>query len=372
MRVLITNTSLHRRGGSQTFVRDLARDLQNLGHVVMAYTSSLKEGERLLESDVVPVTTDLANLPMPPDIIHAQHHLEAMTALTALPGVPAIYHCHGAVWRECVPKHPRIYRYLAMSRTLAERMTIESNIDPSDVDVFLNGVNPRLFPNIRQLPETPRRAIFYSRVHDADSATVHAAKAATAAAGIELDLIGQRFGNYIYDPEIVLPTYDVVFASGRSAIEALACGCAVVILGQTSCGEMVTPENFDRFREVNFSIAVNSAPPSAEEITRELQRYSPTRCREVTARLRTEADCRKSIDSLVEIYEQVIARHQAREPDHCEEILAISRYLRRLVPLIKSTDELQKNDGLPASPASAALELQAQLTWVMEQFAQPR
>lgn len=372
MRVLITNTSLHPRGGSQTFVRDLARDLQSLGHTVMAYTSNLREGERLLESDVVPVTTDLANLPVPPDIIHAQHHLEAMTALTALPGVPAIYHCHGAVWRECVPKHPRIYRYLAMSRTLAERMVIESNIAPTDIEVFLNGVDPRLFPTVRQLPEKPRRAAFYSRIYYPENTTVQAAQTAAAAAGMELDLIGERLGNYIYDPEVVLPTYDVVFASGRSAIEALACGCAVIILGRTSCGAMVTPENFDRFREVNFSIAVNSPPPVAEDILRELQRYSPTRSAEVTGRLRIEADCRASIQTLVKIYQQIIAQHAAREPDHREEVVAISRYLQRLVPVIKMTDEVQIQEGLPASKASAVLDLQAQLTLVMEQFGKGR
>ena len=223
---------------------------------------------------------------------------------------------------ENAPRHPRIYRYLAMSRTLAERMIAESNIRPSDLDVFLNGLCLQRFPTIRQLPEKPLRAAFYSRVYDAESATVRAARAATEASGMSLDLIGQRFENYIYDPEVVLPTYDVVFASGRSAIEALACGCAVVVLGRSSCGEMVTPENFDRFREVNFSIAVNSAPPNTAEIFRQLSLYSPSRSAEVTRRLRAEADSRLAIHRLIEIYEQVIARHQAQEIDPREESLA--------------------------------------------------
>ena len=96
MRVLITNNRLDLRGGAEMFVRDLARGLQARGHSGLAYSSDLGQGERLLESDPVAVTTDLENLVFRPDIIHAQHHLDAMTALGALQGVPALYHCHGA------------------------------------------------------------------------------------------------------------------------------------------------------------------------------------------------------------------------------------------------------------------------------------
>src|SRR5579862_4781542 len=115
MRILLTNTILGTRGGSESFVRDLARGLQAFGHSVMAYSSDPKHQERLLESDVIPVATDLERLPFAPDVIHGQHHLDAMTAIAGLPGVPALYHCHGAVWREAIPAHPRIHRYLAVS-----------------------------------------------------------------------------------------------------------------------------------------------------------------------------------------------------------------------------------------------------------------
>ncbi len=137
------------------FVRDLARALQARGHVVFAYSSDLGEGERLLESDVLGVSTDLEKLPFQPDIIHAQHHLDAMTALTALPGVPALYHCHGAVWREAVPKHPRIYHYLAMSRTLAERIMVESNIAADDITLWWNTVDTARFRTVREF-QNPR------------------------------------------------------------------------------------------------------------------------------------------------------------------------------------------------------------------------
>jgi hypothetical protein len=98
--------------------------------------------------------------------------------------------------------------------------------------------------------------------------------------------VGAPFGRTTSEPENLLPEYDVVFASGRSAIEALACGCAVVVLGRTSCGELVRLENFASLRDRNFSIPVNSPPPSPDRIVAALERFSAEECGVVSARLR--------------------------------------------------------------------------------------
>ncbi len=341
MKILITNNRLDLRGGAEMFVRDLARALQARGHVVFAYSSDLGEGERLLESDVVAVSTDLEKLPFQPDIIHAQHHLDAMTALTALPGVPAIYHCHGAVWREAVPKHPRICHYLAMSRTLAERIMVESNIAADDITLWWNTVDTARFHTVRKLPTRPARALFFNNRHSSDGETVAAVREAALRCGIELDFIGNNFAKKIYDPERVLPEYDLVFASGKCAIDAMASGCAVIVVGRTSCGEMIRPESFERLREVNFSCAVNSPPPSAEKIENEIRRFSADDSAKVTERLRREADLDSSIDRLLAIYDRVRAQHSATAPDSDAESRAVSHYLRRLVPVIKELDRAQ-------------------------------
>jgi glycosyltransferase involved in cell wall biosynthesis len=338
MNVLITCTNLA-HGGAQSVARSLAHALRSLGHSVMVYSNEPARGEPALENPAR-VALDLENLPFRPDIIHGQHHLDAMTTLTALPGVPAIYHSHGAIWKDCVVKHPRIYRYLAVARTAAHRIAIESNISPGNIDVLLNSVDLSRFTEVRTLPAQARRVLFFNRHHHADSETVSAVREAVAKCGLELDCIGYYFGGLTDAPERVLPCYDIVFASGLSAIEALACGCAVIVLGRTSCGEMVQPENFDRFREVNFSLPNNSPPPAPAKIEAELSRYSPQACAAVTERLRDEADFGKSIAKLVGIYERVIEQHRSRPSDLRAESLAVSRYLRRIVPLVRKADEM--------------------------------
>jgi glycosyltransferase involved in cell wall biosynthesis len=371
MRVLITNTRLEGRGGTETFVRQLARGLQAAGHSAMAYGSDPTELPRLLESDLIPVATDLEGLPFRPDIIHAQHHLDAMTAITALPGVPAIYHCHGAIWRESVPKHPRIHHYLAVSTTLRERMSVEFLVPPSDISVVPNGVDMRRFrPRDGAPPARLARALFYNSRHEPDSPTVRAVRTATQRRGIEIDFVGTRFGQLADAPETLLPQYDVAFASGLSAIEAMACGCAVVILGRTSCGELVRPGNFDRYRGVNFTIAVNSPEPCAEAIGAELDRYIPDETAATSARARLDGDFDRMVEALIPVYERAIARHRSTPEDLTAEVLATSRYLRGIVPLIKMTDRMLNSQWSSPTRATTLEEVRAEVELLRQRMDQ--
>jgi hypothetical protein len=304
----------------------------------MAFSSDPTQQERLLENDVIPVVTNLHTLKLRPDIIHGQHHLDMMTALSALPGVPAIYMCHGAVWRESLPRHPRIYRYLTMSETMAERLAAESALAREDITVVLNSVDLDQFSTVRTPPARLQRALFYNSRHDDDSPTVAAVREAAGRLGLALDVFGSPFGQMTPFPERVLPDYDLTFASGLSAIEAIACGCAVVVLGRTSCGGLVTPETFDRYRRTNFTIAVNSPPPSADRIVDSLAGYDASGTAAVTARLRREADSRLAINALVGVYEQAMAAHRATTPAAEAEMRAMSDYLRKIVPLVRTTD----------------------------------
>jgi hypothetical protein len=338
MNVLITNSRLDGYGGSQAFVRDLGRALQRAGHEVVAYSSDPGNVDTLTEAGMIPTCNDLKSLPFKPDIIHAQHHLDAMTAILGLPELPAVYHCHGAVWRECAPRHPRIYHYLAMSRTLGERMMVESAIPPERLSTLLNTVDLQRFTTVRSAAPRLTRALFYNKIHHPNGSTLTAIRRVCERLGITLDCNGQKFGTHIAHPEAVLPTYDLVFASGKSAIDALACGCAVVVLGRTSCGTLVMPDNYQRLREVNFSIAVNSPPPSEAAIAAGLQRYTASGCAEVTTRLRHDASHDRSMQGLTKIYEQVIQQHQTQRPSAEEERLAALNYLRKIVPLVRGTD----------------------------------
>lgn len=362
MRILITNNRLDARpGGAESFVQDLARGLQELGHSAIGYTSDLEHRPRMIEEDLLPLTTNPAELTCKPDIIHGQHHLDAITAILALPGVPAIYHCHGANWLETQPMHPRIYRYVSVSRTLAERMRVESNLSASQVEVIPNGVNLDRFRQVRALPAKPRRALFYHKSHYRDDPTVKSVEEATARHGISLDFIGRLFGRVTHRPEETLPQYDLVFASGRSAIDALVSGCAVIVLSANGAGPLVTPGNYDHFHSVNFQYPRNATGFSSGQIAAQIEGYDAAACASVTARLRQEADFRLLIPRYIKSYEEAIRAHGERPPEPDEDARAASGYLRTLAPLLKRFDQAQKRVGVPLDKVHLAHDLQCQL-----------
>jgi hypothetical protein len=162
---------------------------------------------------------------------------------------------------------------------------------------------------------------------------------ACARAGVTLDVIGSLAGNATARPEEALRLYDIVLAKGRSAIEALAVGAAVILFGPTGTGPMVTAEEFDRLRSLNFGIRAIRNPLDAEMIAREIARYDPQDAAEVSRRIRSTAGRARSIDEILSLYEEVISEYRGGE-DLKEEERAAADYLRWLSPRLKERDQL--------------------------------
>ena len=348
MDILIADAGFNMLGGAERAARDLAASLIARGHRAAAFSTPIGAHATAVDNLGIPVIWDLRDLPFHPDVIHAQHHLDAMTAIVGLPGVPALFHCHGATFFDAVPVHPRILAYATVSSTLAIRIAAESGIAESDIAVVPNAVDLTRFGTVRVPPRVPQRAALFGN-QIARTPLVNLIATVTARRGIELDFIGRSFGREVMDPETTLPRYDIVFASGKSAIDAMACGCAVIVIGLQGCGEMVGTANFDRLRAVNFTIPVNSASPVAAAIDAELGRYDADEVGAATRRLRAEAGLDRLVDAFERLYRDVIGRHAAAAADEPGERWATAAYLRRLSPLARALD------GTEASHTSAAL-----------------
>jgi hypothetical protein len=295
---------------------------------------------------------------MTPDVIHAQHHLDSMTAITALPGIPAVYCCHGATRSDAQPKHPRILHYVTVTETLRLRMAIESNIPLGMIEVVHNAVDLKIFSRARQPPDRPQRALVYSRVVMPDNPLGAAIRAAALGAGLQLEFSRSlRDDSPIVDPQELLVRYDIVFASGKSAIDALACGCAVIVLGAAaggwagkSSGEMVDMGNFERLRQANFSLPVNAPPPSIVGISEQISRYTPRNTADVSSHLRQIANVDAYVDRFLAIYRRVIDLAQTSAPDPRAEQRAAYAYLRSISPWALLADE--ERSTIDRSPRS--------------------
>ncbi len=351
MRVLLTYPSLQRRGGVQSFTRQLARELTSLGHEVRGF-SGLHESNDETSFPELPEASSPDKFA--PDIIHAQHHLPALAALLAFPDIPAVFHCHGGTWRDLPFRHPRIRHYLAMSHSLAERIKVESYLAEAEVSVHLNSVDSRRFRPRQTLPRVLDRVLVYHGRMTPNDPAVLAILEATTRKGIAVEFAGRGFGVVVDNPERELPDYPLVFASGISALEAMACGCAVIVMVPGACGPMIGSGNFDHLRAHNFSIAANSDSPTQEGVLKALDDYDSLDAARVAERVRHEADSVLSARQLVELYESVLDQHGRIQVDPRDESLAASAVLRGLTPMFHTAGlqigrdvDIENGGGMP-------------------------
>lgn len=334
MRVLITNHSLDVRGGEEPFVRELARHLNARGHAVMAYGSDPSRGERLLEIDPIPVTTEPVKLETPPDIIHAQNPLDALTTLAVLPRTPLVYHLRADVWSNCPPVHPGIRHYLVETPGLADHLADHHRVPRKMISHFPEPVDLARFAEPMCLPKSPDRALWLTDMANAPEKLVTELMEVCRHRGIQLDGGGPDFtgGN-----ESVLPCYPLVFASGRHAREALASGCAVVLTRGNIVGELIRPSNLDAACDSGFFPGEAADIGPGHGIGRALDAYDPEACGEAARTFRLRMGWENAIGGLLDIYGQVSRAVPSGPIPAPEASRAVSCFLENVVPELMRT-----------------------------------
>ena len=345
LRILLTNNTLAARAGTEIVVRDLALALLRRGHRPVAYSTVLGEVAEELERCAVPVVNDLDQLTEPPDLIHGQHHLDAMTAMTRFPDVPAIFVCHGwAPWEELPPVFPSIREYVAVDDLCLERLRITEGIAPERTRVILNAIDVDRFTAREPLPERPGSALVFSnQAHAGNYGGV--IERACRDAGIDrVDYAGAASGRPVASPEELLREYDVVFAKGRSAIEAAVSGCAVVVADAQGLSGMVTHDRLPRLRRLNFGLrALMDERVTPNSVAAALADYDCTDAAAVSASMRESASLDQAVDAWERLYVDALGVPVSQ--DHASALLAASRYLATLAPVIKSRTEAHHNNA---------------------------
>lgn len=330
LRILITNHFLRSRTGSELYVCELATSLLRLGHTPIVYSPQLGPTAVELRKATVPVIDSLDALSSPLDLIHAQHHVETMTALLRFPNTPAVFFCHGWLpFEEAPPKHPRILRYVAVDDTCRDRLACENGVPEERISVIFNSVDLESFLPRAPLPEKPSRALVFS--NGASEATyLGAVREACNRAQMTLDVIGADSGNLSSRPQDVLGQYDVVFAKARCALEALAVGNAVVLCDRIGAGPMVTTSDVERLRCLNFGVRAIQEPVTAEVLEREIARYDAQDAAQVSRNIRAWAGRELAIEQIVELYYDVVREFEGKARDLDAEARAEADYLQQL------------------------------------------
>jgi hypothetical protein len=305
MRILITQREMVHFGGTEMVTVEIAKELTVRGHDVVVFSPRLGEVCRLLWPGGVRAVSQLESVPWQPELIHGHHHLPAMAALARFESARAIYYSHGAKpWVEQPPLHQRIQNYVVMCEWMVKRFVAQLALDPEHVSVVPNFVNVKRFSGVRVPPNKPAKALLY-HVNGLSTVEFAKLKAGCSAFGITLDQIGPAFENIQTRPEMFLQLYDLVFASGKSALEAMAAGCAVMTLMGGKSGALVTIENFEEWAFVNFGPGFLQDATLIDEtwLRRELEKYSADDAAKVTAKVREERTLDGSVNKLEAIYQ---------------------------------------------------------------------
>lgn len=304
MKVLITNYALASRAGTELYVRDLTGALIRAGDSVTIYSPSLGPIANECRALGAFVTDRIRAVRQVPDVIHGHHYRPLIDATVRFPRTPIVYFCHGIYPPEDFPVKLRtIKKYVGVSRLTRARIADEAGISLDDISIVPNFVDLERFRNERSLPPKPSKALLFGNYWRSDSYEYELIVKVCGRAGISTIDIRGNHGTISTSPETELPNYDVVFAVGRAAIEAMASGCAVVLVDLHGIGGMVTPSNFAKLRNMNFALeATRGNPLSAERLYTNLLKYSRSDAKAVTTRVRSELSVESAAANIRQLY----------------------------------------------------------------------
>src|ERR1700684_3512311 len=128
----------------------------------------------------------------------------------------------------------------------------------------------RAFTPGKALSLNPQKALAFCKGSRQFAAVI---SEACARRHICVDLIGRGADNLVDCPEDLLSDCDLVFASGRSAREALACQRAVICCEDRGLSGMISSKNFAGLQH-DFGLRGLCKKLSADALADEIDRYN--------------------------------------------------------------------------------------------------
>ncbi|MGL5167369.1 MAG: glycosyltransferase [Afipia sp.] len=313
MKILITNIRLASRTGTEIVVRDFALRLSERQHEVTVYAPMIGPFAEELTGHGITVVDNLLDIPQTPDIIHGHHLPCTAEAILAFPQTPVIWICHSSTtWFDAPPPFVQVRRVFAVDETCRTRLIKSDSIPADAVGILPNAVDLRRFPaRSTSLPTRPVRALSLVK-HGGPEILI---AEACHHAGMEFEALGHGVDREIDDIEQRCAQADIVFATARTALEAMASGAAVILIDGRGFGGLVTTANYELGRRLNFGLGMLKEQPTLEALSSAIRAYDARDSAAVSQRVRQDADLDRTILQLENIYASVIQENAGRSFD---------------------------------------------------------
>jgi hypothetical protein len=302
LRVLITNTILSGRTGTEIVVSQLADRFRSLQHEVILYSPQIGELGLALRQRGHLVFDRIANIGLRPDVIHGHHVGPLLTAIASFPGTPAIQVLHSVDAEFDAPLvHPQVVAHYAVSEYIAAQRAAPH---VPTIGILGNAVDLETYKYRVRPVRNPPVALSISKNRDETAILEHACQGA----GIKLTQIGPAHGRVVADLERYIDEADLVFGSGRSALEAVASGCAVILTDGDRFGGAVTTRTLDRLMALNFGVRAMSSRVSPTAIHSAIEELNWADVSAVSKRVRDVASLDRQAEHLLGIYREIMAK----------------------------------------------------------------
>ncbi|MEM7014699.1 MAG: hypothetical protein AAF585_24825, partial [Verrucomicrobiota bacterium] len=258
----------------------------------------------------VPVIDSPEATPFEPDLIHGQHNLETLVALTCFQKCPAVYSWQNRTTHDLPPLHSRSSRYVS-GFALTDKAAEEAGLTR---DKCLQLPAPvALSDDLSSAKRGPhfRKAAFLGDL------TTPQLKDICEVLGIDFDERPTELGE----------DHDLVFASGRFAIEALAAGYPVVLAGPEGVGAAVTEDIYDDLRSTQFVPTTRLGIEDALDVALASLRMNDNLG--VARRIRKDYDYDKSLSDWIRLYKEAVQERPARVNARREQ-REVAQFLQRL------------------------------------------
>jgi glycosyltransferase involved in cell wall biosynthesis len=312
VRILVVTTRLRARTGAELHVAEVSAELARRGHDVTVLAGLLGPLADETRAAGVSVTQRLRATPRP-DVVYGHAVLDTAWTLAHHREAPGVLLEHSHELRY-VPGAfvGSIRRYFGVSAVCVDAL-VAAGAPPDRTALLPNFVDTEGFPPRPPLPDIPVRALVFSN-YAATGNHLEAVREACRRASLHLDVVGAGVGRVVERPESLLPAYDLVFAKGRAAIEALAVGCAVVLCDFAGVGPMVTTADYDRLRPMNFGFEALTRPHDPETIVDEIRRFDRVDAEAVHRAVRADASLATHVDRLEQVFAAVVAEPRGTAP----------------------------------------------------------
>jgi hypothetical protein len=258
-RVVLTNHGLEELAGSELWTRDVAEFLVRNGVEVAVYSPRLGRVADLLSACNIMVTSSIDDVVrFAPELIHIQHSFQTRLVFEHFKNTTTkfVNMVHGVLPREEIPQKSGIDQYVCVSIATKAHVTLLTGTKWDEIKLVPNFFDERRFYPRGSRHKNNRALLFSMRTH---APQVIELRSLLQRFGYELDQVGPDTGR-CETPELVLGKYELAFAVGRSAIEALASGCQVILWEDGVIGQAVTPANFWQCVHANFALFAKLIP----------------------------------------------------------------------------------------------------------------